>query len=91
MLSPKEMEKPRERANDKNHTKKKKAIKASMEWTPANEKEPRSRKPTQRYGIVVVMQVEENEPLGIDKKNWNGMKLKLKNIKPCWSHVIWNE
>ena len=40
-----------------------------MEWTPASQKEPRRRKPTLRYGIDVVMQVEENEPLGIDKKN----------------------
>ena len=40
-----------------------------MEWTPASEKEPRKRRPTLRYGIDVVMQVEEKEPLGKDKQD----------------------
>ena len=56
------MEKPQEKAYEQKNTGKKKAIKALIEWTPANEKEPRRRKPTQRYGIDVIMQVEENEP-----------------------------
>ena len=38
------------------------------------------------------MQFEENESLGIDKKDWTQMNLKLKNIKRLVeSHVIWNE
>ena len=48
MPTTKEMEKPLEKADDKKHTGKNKAIKSSMEWTPANEKESRRRKPTQR-------------------------------------------
>ena len=62
--NPKKMENPREKTEEK-----KKAIKATMEWTPANNKEPRKRRPTQRYGIDVVMQVEENESLETEKKD----------------------
>ena len=50
--NPKKMENPRDKTKEK-----KKALKAIMEWTPANNKEPRKRRPTQRYGIDVVMQV----------------------------------
>ena len=62
--NPKRMENPREKTEEK-----KKAMKATMEWTPANNKEPRKRRPTQRYGIDVVMQVEENESLETEKKD----------------------
>ena len=40
-----------------------------MEWTPANNKVLRKLRPTQRYGIDVVMQVEENESLETEKKD----------------------
>ena len=62
--NPKKVDKPREKTEEK-----KKAIKATMEWTPANNKEPRKRRPTQRFGIDVLMQVEENESLETEKKD----------------------
>ena len=39
---------------------KRKAVKASVEWMPP-ERETRRRRPTERYGINVIMQVESEE------------------------------
>ena len=61
------MDNPREKVADDEETGEKKAMKASVEWTPASEREHRKRRPTQRYGIDVVMQVEENEQMETEK------------------------
>ena len=45
---------------------KKNAIKASMEWSQAKLREPRKRRPTERYGIDVIMNVTE-EPAETEK------------------------
>ena len=62
------MDNPKEKIADDKETAKKKAIKASVELTPASERVLRKRRPTQRYGIDVVMQAEENEQLKTDKQ-----------------------
>ena len=45
----------------------KKAVKASVEWSKAKLREPRKRKPTERYGIDVIMSVT-GEQSGNEKK-----------------------
>ena len=67
MDTPKKTDNSKEKVADK-ETEKKKTIKASVEWTPATDREPRKRRPTERYGIDVVMQVEENEQMETEQQ-----------------------
>ena len=52
---------------------KKKAVKASVVWSPP-QRESRRRRPTERYGIDVVMKVDEED------KNKRAKELEVKNI-----------
>ena len=60
------MDNSEEKVDDDRETEKKKAIQASVESTP-RVSESQKRRPTQRYGIEVVMQVEDNQQMDQQK------------------------
>ena len=62
-------------------TEKKKAEIASVEWNHAIERKPRKIRPTQRYGIDVVMKVGDNEKMKAEQKESETEKT-LKHHKP---------
>ena len=60
----------------------KKAVKASVVWTRPD-RETRRRGPTERYGIVVVMRVDEvgqTDGEVVNKKRWKILQGKLKQF-----------
>ena len=65
MTTPKKVGKPKEKAAT---TEKKKAMKASIDWTVGIERVPRKKRPAQRYGIDVVMNVDDGGKAGVEQK-----------------------